>query len=976
MTTRNKYKMTRFGQWNVRTLYQDGNFEQLSSECERLNIDLVGLSEVRWNCSGEAQSEKGGLLIYSGMPKDDDPHKHGVGIYLRKSIRSALICWKPISERIISARLRNKNKHTSVVQCYAPTEDSDLSEKENFYSLLDRTLNSIPKTDIIILMGDFNAQIGSDNIDYERIMGRQAIGTCNENGELFLEICNNHDLKIAGSVFPHKECHKVTWTSPRGNFESQIDHICISRDYFNICCDVRNKRSAEIGSDHYLIVAELRFNIWKKRVSFSSQRKFDTTKLHFQVFRNALSERLNNVNMNDIYDDITSSTSTVWTRIRTQFSNICKEVIGFKQKQSREWMSEDSWDLIEKRRNIKLQLLGATSNEERVNLTAQHSELSKCIKRQVKLDKNNFYSNLALAAQSAADLGNMRDLYKLTREISSSRSAHVKPIQDESGNLITSKDEQIAVWKRHFERTLSIVHDEDIEELNICRRLNTNRNINSDPPTTSEIRTAILALKNGKAAGCDGLPGELFKINPEVTSTLLQPLFQNIWLTEEIPSDWKESIIVKLPKKGNLSKCDNWRGISITPSVTKIFNRIILDRIAEPLNHLISANQAGFLPHRSCVDQINTLRILIEQSVEFNASLYISFVDFEKAFDALKREFIWSSLEARGIPLKIVNLIKSSYDGGACRVLHEGVLSEAFTTNSGVKQGCALSPLLFITALDIVFETVNQQKLGINWGFNNKLTDLAYADDVALLANRQEDMQTKITKLAEESRKVGLKINISKTKCMNIKTSGQRNFYVNDVPLEEVDDFEYLGSKVAVDGGAIADIKNRIRKARAAFAVLSNIWRSNNLHLKTKLLIFNSCVKTVLLYGCETWLVTALTTHMLQTFVNRCLRSIVRIWWPRLITNERLWEITNQREISKEIRQRKYGWLGHTLRKDTNDIAHAALTWNPQGNRSRGRPRTTWRRTIMNETSKSIGELRFMARDRVNWREYTYDLCR
>jgi hypothetical protein len=89
-----------------------------------------------------------------------------------------------------------------------------------------------------------------------------------------------------------------------------------------------------------------------------------------------------------------------------------------------------------------------------------------------------------------------------------------------------------------------------------------------------------------------------------------------------------------------------------------------------------------------------------------------------------------------------------------------------------------------------------------------------------------------------------------------------------------------------------------------------------------------------------------------QSFVNRCLRYIMKIWWPRVISNEMLWEMTGQRNINKEIRQRKFGWIGHTLRKDDSEPCKAALQWNPQGTRGRGRPRNSWRRTTLNECGK------------------------
>jgi hypothetical protein len=146
-------------------------------------------------------------------------------------------------------------------------------------------------------------------------------------------------------------------------------------------------------------------------------------------------------------------------------------------------------------------------------------------------------------------------------------------------------------------------------------------------------------------------------------------------------------------------------------------------------------------------------------------------------------------------------------------------------------------------------------------------------------------------------------------------------------------------------------------------------------HLGFIIRIFNACVKSVLLYGCETWLVTKEIQRKIQTFVNRCLRCILKIWWPNIISNKDLWKVTGQENINLEIRKRKYRWIGHTLRKEAGETPKAALLWNPQGNRKRGRPRNSWRRSVIKEAVRSWNELRFLAADRQKWKGLIDNLC-
>jgi exonuclease III len=193
-----------------------------------------------------------------------------------------LLEWNPISERIITARIQTKLRKMSIVKCYAPTENAELDEKEAFYSLLDKTLIGIKKSDIIVMMGDFNAQVRHNNQDIEHIMGRYGLPFDeNENWQLLIELCGKHGLVIGGTVFPRKEGHKVTCISAekdkqRGN---QIDHICISRNWRTSLLDVRNKRRADIGSDHHMIMGILRIKTQKVIRKTINRRRYNLKRM-------------------------------------------------------------------------------------------------------------------------------------------------------------------------------------------------------------------------------------------------------------------------------------------------------------------------------------------------------------------------------------------------------------------------------------------------------------------------------------------------------------------------------------------------------------------------------------------------------------------------------------------------------------------------------------------------------------------------
>lgn len=197
-----------------------------------------------------------------------------------KKADASLIGWEPINERLIKARFYSKFVKMTIIQCYAPTNDTTEEEKELFYEQLQRATDSTPQHDIILICGDINAKVGKSNHSQSLAVGSHGIGTRNRNGELFVEFCETNNLVIGGTIFPHKDIHKATWYSPDGKTRNQIDHIAINRRYRRSLFDVRTYRGADINSDHQLVIAKLQLKLRSTRKkSFSRRFNLDKLKL-------------------------------------------------------------------------------------------------------------------------------------------------------------------------------------------------------------------------------------------------------------------------------------------------------------------------------------------------------------------------------------------------------------------------------------------------------------------------------------------------------------------------------------------------------------------------------------------------------------------------------------------------------------------------------------------------------------------------
>jgi sorting nexin-29 len=167
-----------------------------------------------------------------------------------------------------------------------------------------------------------------------------------------------------------------------------------------------------------------------------------------------------------------------------------------------------------------------------------------------------------------------------------------------------------------------------------------------------------------------------------------------------LPQQWKEFIIVTIYKKGDKIDCNNYRGISLLSTNYKILSNILLARLTPYVNEIIGDHQCGFCRNRSTTDQIFYIRQILEKKWEYNGTVHQLFIDFEKAYDSVKREVLYNILLESGIPKKLVRLIKMCLNETYSKVRVGKLLSDKFPIQNGAKQKDDLSPLLFNFSLE------------------------------------------------------------------------------------------------------------------------------------------------------------------------------------------------------------------------------------------------------------------------------------
>ena len=255
MSISNRQKR-RISTWNVRTLFQKGKLDNVLKEMDRLQIDIMGMSEVRWPGAGSIE-KNGARMIYSGGEKAE----RGVGIILSRRVKRSLVSHWCVSDRILLIKLRAHPFNINVIQVYGPTLNSAEEEKDKFYDLLDKTKAQCKPSEVTIVMGDFNAKIGKGRV--ENVIGPFGLGDRNESGDRLAEWCISNRQVVTNTWFRNHPRRLHTWISPGDQVRNQIDFITISQRFRNMVTNCHTYPGADCGSDHNPVVATLRLKLKK-----------------------------------------------------------------------------------------------------------------------------------------------------------------------------------------------------------------------------------------------------------------------------------------------------------------------------------------------------------------------------------------------------------------------------------------------------------------------------------------------------------------------------------------------------------------------------------------------------------------------------------------------------------------------------------------------------------------------------------------
>ena len=924
--------------FNVRGLTQKAKQQDLRKDMHDYDIDICCLQETKVTEESD-QIENGYRLIL--LPSKC--RHYGLGFIINRKWADRLISYTSISDRIAKAVFKLTKRTTiTILNIYAPTQaltDKNQEQRDQFYEQLEKEVRLCNKTTSLFIAGDFNSKMGTRK-NNEECIGKYARGRRNNNGQQLVEFCETHDLIAANTTFQHRASHQTTWVGSRLNSENkvvpiynQIDYILVRKHQLHNLTNARAYAGSTLNSDHRLVIASYNnTHIFKN--------KSQVTKRNDKI---NISELATNPSARQLYQEEAeralktqeekSNAKDKWSATKKNIEEAARTTLGTVKVNKSKFNCPFIEAASQKQKKLRLQINNTKSEEKKAKLKKERNKLQHEIKTQIsKLEAQR----LDEKAEQIEALKDGAQMFQAVRELTKTKQTNV--VVKSNQDTIAQPEEAVKEIAKYFSSLLNKNNDEQPavdENNNIIMPTTTKVGPLENPITTAEVSQAIRKLKNGRATGPDGIPGELLKYGPpSLHKNIADILNQMMEKGEELDLGNGTLIVLQKPgkPKGPLSSL---RPIVLLNTLRKTLSLIVLERIRPKVERFISPTQSGFRPNRSTSDAIWAHKWLIARTQKLDEIIRILGLDMSRAFDTIIRE-------------KLLAETKSIFEEDEWRIIEKllaqttlqakinNILSDPFETTIGAPQGDSLSPVIFTVYLELALRELRASNKRPKEDINLP-AEICYADDTDFISTSQEYLES-INKTAQTIlEKWNLKTNTEKT-----------DLTILERKKEKQDEHWRKSKKLGTLLGDDEELKRRKQLAANAMNKLKALWRRpDKISEKRRIRLYNAYVKPILTYNMSTWALNQKEVAELEAFHRKQLRSVLGIFYPNIISNEDLYKTTKTERLGIEIIIARWKMLGHVLRMPNKTPAKQAMLWyftdnkNDQTKGFRGRPRSS-----------------------------------
>ena len=472
----------------------------------------------------------------------------------------------------------------------------------------------------------------------------------------------------------------------------------------------------------------------------------------------------------------------MWTLLKNEVSRTIERNVPITQvvkSRRQKWVTKEIVSMLRKKKNSWKTYKRDMTHQSRV----EYEKAAKAAKYAIRRSKAKVEKELAMSKDD-----NGRKFRSYVKAKTKCRPG-VGPLLNQVGEPVTDPKDMATILNNYFGSVFTRENIDNVPQ----KEMETDVRLNKIDIWEKDILEKISDLKTDSAPGPDGICPLFLKETDKIIAKSLKIIFESTLKEKKCPSEWKEANVVAIYKKGPKGNPENYRPVSLTSIVCKIFESIVKDALSSHLerNKLISDSQHGFMKGRSCTTNLVEFFDKVTEAVDRGEAVDIFYLDFAKAFDKVPRERLLEKLRAKGVDGEVLAWLRDWLTDRKQRVVCEGNFSESIQVESGVPQGTVLGPPLFSVFIDDIDEVAKRIELSLKFADDTKGMKIIRGEE------DRKILQETLDGLVEWAEKWGIKFNLAKCKIMHVGRNNPGYVYtMGGVALEEVEEEQDVGVTV------------------------------------------------------------------------------------------------------------------------------------------------------------------------------------